>query len=121
MLQVPPRDRMVGRDAELASLTGLLDEAAAGRPAVALVGGDAGVGKTRLVAELASAANGRGFAILSGRCAELGDAVPYLPLADALRDARPGGALLEALAARPVLAQLLPDETSLGADAPGLA
>jgi DNA-binding CsgD family transcriptional regulator len=115
------RDRMVGRDAEFAELVGLLDAAAAGRPAVALVGGDAGVGKTRLVTELAAEAENRGFAVLSGRCAELGDAVPYLPLADALRDARPGGALLEALAARPVLNRLLPDQTGLGADEPGLA
>jgi DNA-binding CsgD family transcriptional regulator len=121
MLPVP-RDRMVGREAELATLAGLLDDAAAGRAVVALVGGDAGVGKTRLVTELAAGAAGRGFAVLSGRCAELGDAVPYLPLADALRDATTSpasaGALLEALAARPVLTQLLPDQA--GGDTPGL-
>ncbi len=106
-------NRLVGRDAELSQLLALLDTAAAGQPVVTLISGDAGVGKTRLVTELAARARDRGFTVLSGRCAELGDAVPYLPLADALRDATnrpsPGGALLDALAARPVLSRLLPD------------
>ena len=42
---------MVGRDAELGRLLTLLDDAEAGRSVVALVSGDAGVGKSRLVAE----------------------------------------------------------------------
>jgi len=108
-----PRERLVGRDGELRRLLGLLDDAAAGRPAHALVSGDAGVGKTRLVAELAARAADRGFMVLSGRCAELGDSVPYLPLADALRDGTTGpsaaGPLIDALATRPVLGRLLPD------------
>ena len=126
MLQVPV-NRLVGREAELSHLLTLLDAAAAGQPVVTLVSGDAGVGKTRLVAELASFARSKGFTVLSGRCAELGDAVPYLPLADALRDATtgpsPGGALLDALAARPVLSRLLPDRSETqpaGGDMPGL-
>jgi len=103
---------MVGRDGELTRLLGLLDDAAAGRPAHALLSGDAGVGKTRLVTELAARASDRGFLVLSGRCAELGDAIPYLPLADALREGAAGPAaeaVAGALAARPVLGQLLPD------------
>ena len=103
---------MVGRDGELTRLLGLLDDAAAGRPAHALLSGDAGVGKTRLVTELALRATDRGFLVLSGRCAELGDAIPYLPLADALREGAAGPAaeaVAGALAARPVLGQLLPD------------
>jgi len=120
-------NRLVGRDAELSQLLKLLDTAAAGQPVVTLISGDAGVGKTRLVTELAARARDRGFTVLSGRCAELGDAVPYLPLADALRDATnrpsPGGALLDALAARPVLSRLLPDRDDsqpAGGDLPGL-
>jgi DNA-binding CsgD family transcriptional regulator/tetratricopeptide (TPR) repeat protein len=120
--------RMVGREAELDRLLTLLGEAAAGRPVVALVSGDAGVGKTRLVTELSVAARHTGYAVLTGRCAELTDTVPYLPLADALRDAAAGalaaGPLLEALASRPVLSQLLPDVDSgrpPGGDMPGLA
>jgi predicted ATPase len=76
---------MVGRASELARLLSLLDSVAAGEAAVALVSGDAGVGKTRLVTELTGRARERGFIVLAGRCAELGDSVPYLPLADALR------------------------------------
>jgi DNA-binding CsgD family transcriptional regulator len=120
--------RLVGREAELARLLALLDDAAAGRPVVALVSGDAGVGKTRLVTELSAVARVSGFAVLTGRCAELADTVPYLPLADALRDATVGasasGPLLDALAARPVLSRLLPDVgpgQPLGGDMPGLA
>jgi DNA-binding CsgD family transcriptional regulator len=107
---------MVGRDGELTRLLGLLDDAAAGRPAHALIGGDAGVGKTRLVSELAARAADRGFLVLSGRCAELGDSIPYLPLADALREGSTGpaaGPLAEALAGRPVLSRLLPDREAV--------
>jgi DNA-binding CsgD family transcriptional regulator len=123
----PVRGRLVGRDGELRRLLDLLDSAATGRPAHALVSGDAGVGKTRLVGELADRAAGRGFTVLSGRCAELGDTIPYLPLADALRSATAADAappaLLEALAARPVLSRLLPDGGAgpAAGDLPGLA
>src|ERR1700729_3385205 len=121
--------RLVGRDGELTRLLGLLDDASNGRPSHALSSGDAGVGKTRLVAELASRASDRGFLVLSGRCAELGDSIPYLPLADALREgtATPGAAtepLAAALAARPVLGRLLPDRDVVaqpGGEVSGLA
>jgi len=88
------------------------------------------VRKTGLAAELAATAGGRGFTVLSGRCAELAGAIPYLPLADALRNAAAGpaaGELTAAVAARPVLTQLLPDRPITPAvtsppsdDAPGL-
>ncbi len=114
MLPQATHGRLVGRATELARLAGLLDRAASGQAVVALVSGDAGVGKTRLVAELTGAAGEREFTVLSGRCAELGDSVPYLPLADALRgailDAPATAALRDALAARPVLGRLLPDQ-----------
>ncbi|MBO0776808.1 MAG: ATP-binding protein, partial [Actinobacteria bacterium] len=71
----PVHGRLVGRDGELRRLLDLLDNAATGRPAHALVSGDAGVGKTRLVSELAARAAARGFTVLSGRCAELGDTI----------------------------------------------
>jgi DNA-binding CsgD family transcriptional regulator len=122
---------LVGRNAELDVLTGLLGAAAAGQSVVALVSGDGGIGKTRLAAELAATARERGFTVLPGRCAELVGAIPYLPLADALRSAAAGpsaGELAEAVAARPVLTQLLPDRPITPAvtsppsdDAPGLA
>jgi DNA-binding NarL/FixJ family response regulator len=103
--------RLVGRTGELARLLSLLDATVAGEAAVALVSGDAGVGKTRLVNELVSRAQDRGFTVLSGRCAELGDSVPYLPLADALRSVSGDAAatVAELVADRPVLGRLLPD------------
>jgi DNA-binding CsgD family transcriptional regulator len=98
---------LVGRAAELARLRALLDDAASGRAVAALIGGDAGVGKSRLVAEVTAIAADQGFTVLSGQCAEIGDSVPYLPFADAIRAAAPE--VEAAVKARPVLARLLPD------------
>ncbi|MEV0159537.1 helix-turn-helix transcriptional regulator [Nonomuraea fuscirosea] len=101
---------LVGRSSELAGLVQVLDSAAEGVAGVALVGGDAGIGKTRLVTELAARAKERGFNVLVGQCAELGDSLPYLPLADALRGAEP--AVRAAATAHPLLGQLLPGAES---------
>ncbi|HLK76313.1 MAG TPA: AAA family ATPase [Streptosporangiaceae bacterium] len=101
--------RMVGRDGELGRLLSLLDDAEAGRSVVALVSGDAGVGKTRLISEVTRLAAGRGYIVLSGQCAELGDSVPYLPLADALRGAAQSTGVRDALSSRPALGRLLPE------------
>ncbi|MFD2355396.1 ATP-binding protein [Nonomuraea ferruginea] len=97
---------LVGRATELSRLVRVLEAAAAGTAGVALVGGDAGIGKTRLTTELVAEARERGFRVLVGQCAELGDTLPYLPLADALRGAEP--AVAAAAAAHPLLGQLLP-------------
>ncbi len=104
---------LVGRDGELARLRTVLDDAAAGRAVAALIGGDAGVGKSRLVTEVTGLAAARGFIVLCGQCAEIGDSVPYLPFADAIRTAPPE--IEAAVKNRPVLARLLPD----GGDGPG--
>src|SRR5512142_2733916 len=111
--------RMVGRDGELRRLLALLDDAEAGQSVVALVSGDAGVGKSRLVNEVTRLAGERGFTVLSGQCAELGDSVPYLPLADALRGATQPRAVhsgaaqstgvQDAMSSRPALSRLLPE------------
>ncbi|WP_460369481.1 ATP-binding protein, partial [Actinocorallia lasiicapitis] len=58
---------LIGRAAELSALTGLLDRAAEGEAGVALVSGDAGVGKTRLTAELTGLARERGWTVLAGQ------------------------------------------------------
>ena len=104
-----PAGRMVGRDDELGRLLTLLDDAQAGRSVAALVSGDAGVGKSRLVSEVTRLAEGRGFTVLSGQCAELGDSVPYLPLADALRGAAQSTGVRDALSSRSALGRLLPE------------
>jgi DNA-binding CsgD family transcriptional regulator/tetratricopeptide (TPR) repeat protein len=98
---------LVGRDAELARLRGLLHDAAAGRAVTGLVSGDAGIGKSRLVGEAVQIAERDGFTVLCGQCAEIGDSVPYLPFADAFRTAPPH--IEKAIKARPVLSRLLPD------------
>ncbi|MBA9004773.1 helix-turn-helix transcriptional regulator [Thermomonospora cellulosilytica] len=124
------QDGLIGRRRELEVLVGALDRAQAGQSAVVLVGGDAGVGKSRLVAELCATARERGGLVLVGQCAELGESMPYLPLADALwtaaRDpnvpAEARAALRAAVEARPVLAGLLPDGPgAAGGDAADLA
>ena len=85
--------RFVGRAAELAALEAALAEAGEGRPAVVLVGGEAGVGKTRLVAELAGRAEAGGVLVATGGCIELtAGTAPYLAFTEALRDlAAPSG------------------------------
>jgi len=58
---------LIGRRAEIHLLDDALDAAAAGRPAMLLVGGEAGVGKTRLLGELRGRAPERGFLVSRGR------------------------------------------------------
>jgi DNA-binding NarL/FixJ family response regulator len=77
---------LVGRRSELARLRALLGRAAGGGTAVALLGGEAGVGKSRLVRELTRTADSLGVRVLSGGCAELGCAgLALAPLVDVLR------------------------------------
>jgi hypothetical protein len=76
----------IGRRQEIASVTALMGRAQAGEPAFVLIGGEAGIGKTRLISELAAVASGAGFAVLTGQCVELGaEGLPLAPLVDALR------------------------------------
>lgn len=92
----------VGRAGELSVLTGALSRAAgegaahpAGEPQAVLIGGEAGVGKTRLVEELWEQACRRGAAFAVGGCVEIGvDGLPFAPFSAALRTLR----------------QLMPDE-----------
>lgn len=61
---------MIGRDAELAALTGALDDVAGGRSSFAALTGEPGIGKSRLAAELLVQARRRGFRVLVGRCSQ---------------------------------------------------
>ena len=75
---------MWGGVAERAQLEDLWGQAQDGSLRLALISGEAGVGKTRLATHLALAAHGQGATVLYGRCDEdLG--VPYQPWAQALR------------------------------------
>lgn len=74
----------VGRERELADLITALDAATSGAGGVHLVSGEAGIGKTRLVNELAAVVAARGARVLVGRCYE-GDGAPaYAPWMGAL-------------------------------------
>lgn len=104
----------VGRTAELEVLSNGLARAAAGSPAFAFIGGESGVGKTRLLREFESRAAASGARVLLGQCLELGGAqIPYAPLLAALRPLARGLADDEAealpVAARNALADVLPE------------
>jgi AAA ATPase domain len=76
----------VGRIEELQTLDAAQKRAADADPAVVLVGGEAGIGKTRLVAELIGRHVGEGTRVLAGGCVPVGDgALPYAPIVEALR------------------------------------
>jgi predicted ATPase/DNA-binding CsgD family transcriptional regulator len=89
---------LVGRATELATLDEASRAAADDSPAVVIIAGEAGIGKSRLIAEAANRANSDGWQVLSGGCLDLAEgSVPYLPLVDALHDL-PTGALPPLLA-----------------------
>jgi len=105
---------LIGRRPELATLAALLGRAQDRESAFAVVGGEAGVGKTRLIRELSAQAAEAGFLVLTGQCVELGaEGLPLAPLVDALRTlarSLPPAALAEVLgSAGPGLARLLPE------------
>ncbi|MEU1118113.1 MULTISPECIES: AAA family ATPase [unclassified Streptomyces] len=120
----------VGRAAELGVLnealaraTGTPRESAGGpgpgEPQALLLGGEAGVGKTRLVEEFTAAAERQGAVVALGGCVEIGaDGLPFAPFATALRALRrrlPDELAAAAEGQQEELARLLPE---LAAPAP---
>lgn len=73
----------VGRSPELAALRQLLNRASQGAGEAAIVQGEAGIGKTRLLAEIAAAATEEGFQVLSGATDELSQDRPLAALIEA--------------------------------------
>lgn len=86
---MPDRARtpdFVGRSVELATVERAVADARAGVPSILLVGGDAGIGKSTLLAEGARRAS---VDSVMGRCVHVGgDVIPLAPLADLLRQVR---------------------------------
>ncbi len=80
---------LVGRDRELAKLTGLLAEVAAGRGASVLIEGEPGVGKSTLVRAALASKVPAGLQVFWGSGDELGQALPLLPMLEALRIREP--------------------------------
>ena len=110
---------LVGRDGELARLRQRLSAAWRGEGQVVLVAGEAGVGKSRLIAELAAAATTRGTRMLVGHAYETEQILPFRPWVDALRTGHALSAMRELAASSPrraELARLFPGLA--GAEAP---
>lgn len=72
-------------------LRGALDAAVAGSGSMVFLVGEAGIGKSRLAAEVAAEAGRRGLPVLRGRAVPTSTPVPYRPLAEALCSAVRGG------------------------------
>lgn len=98
----------VGRRDEMARLLEIWSRVARGRGACAFVGGEAGIGKSRLVLELAHAVEDRGGRVIVGATSSP-EAVPYESVVDALRSALPLVATLKPAMALACVAALLPE------------
>ncbi|MGW2477037.1 ATP-binding protein [Streptomyces sp. NPDC001665] len=80
----PPYDSdIVGRGAELELLDTVIDRLALGTPSFVDITGEAGIGKTRLLAEFCLRARRRGVTVLRGRAAEYEQQLPFHPFTDA--------------------------------------
>ena len=111
--------RFVDRRRELAAIEAALARTRGGCGSVVFVGGEAGIGKSRLISELAGGAEREGMTVVVGECLPLGDGeLPYAPVVGALRSlvAQREGSELEAVlgSVREELAVLLPDLASEG-------
>ena len=76
---------LIDRMKELAILDALIDQAKSGRGKVVLLCGEAGVGKSRLVAEVKNHVASHDFLLLQGSCFPTDHSIPYAPLLDLLR------------------------------------
>jgi class 3 adenylate cyclase/tetratricopeptide (TPR) repeat protein len=116
------KTEFVGRDAERADLRRLVDGAVGGRGALVMIGGEPGVGKTRITEELAEEAAGHRMMTMVGHCAETEAAPPYAPVVE-LFDATFRGVskktLREALGdAAPEIARIMPELRRVFPDLP---
>ena len=84
-----PAGSLVGRDSEMALLTGLIREAARGRGSSVLIEGEPGIGKSALVRAAVAAAREARCEVFWGAGDELGQALPLLPFLDGLRVREP--------------------------------
>ena len=101
---------VVGRDAELAAISALLNAVGSGSGGALMLDADAGLGKSRLVAEAVVRARAAGIQIAAGR-ASASAAVPYRVLSEALvamtgRQGPPDDRRIDPY--RPVLGRLAP-------------
>jgi DNA-binding CsgD family transcriptional regulator len=108
-----PRARLVGRARELGELRAALDDVRTGANRTIVIAGEAGIGKTRLLDELTSHADG--FTVVTGQCADSGSGpVPYAALAGLLHG------IVQAVGPEAALAAAGPAAGALSAVAPQL-
>ncbi len=84
-----PAGALIGRESEMALLTGLIKEVAKGRGSSALIEGEPGIGKSALVRAAVAEAPDAGCQVFWGAGDELGQALPLLPFLDGLRVREP--------------------------------
>jgi DNA-binding CsgD family transcriptional regulator/tetratricopeptide (TPR) repeat protein len=115
---------LIGRSGDLAALHILIDQAKRGMGQVALVSGEAGIGKSRLIGEGKTYALAQGFRLLQGNCFPGDTSCPYAPLLDLLRTHFAGQSETEiATELGPFVrefAQLIPDLVHVRHDSPPL-
>ncbi|HTC82015.1 MAG TPA: BTAD domain-containing putative transcriptional regulator, partial [Acidimicrobiia bacterium] len=110
----PERTPFVGRVAELAVLSTALERARAGSGGMMLIGGEPGIGKTRLAEEAAAEAVAAGMGVLVGHSYEIAGAAPYVAVVEILEAALAAAPSAEAFVAdvlgdaAPEVARLLP-------------
>jgi predicted ATPase len=113
---------VIGRTAELTALHAALDRAKSGKGQVALFSGEAGIGKSRLVAEAKTDATAQGFLLLQGQCFPTDRSCSYAPLLDLLRShfatSSPEQVATEMGSLASALSSLLPDLLPLPSELP---
>jgi class 3 adenylate cyclase/tetratricopeptide (TPR) repeat protein len=86
-LRFAERTPFVGRQRERLELGRLVEQIKAGTGALVMIGGEPGVGKTRLSEEVASRCVREGFQTFVGHCYEMAGAQPYIPIVEAFEQA----------------------------------
>jgi len=117
MHPLTPAGALIGRDREMALLTGLMRGVVRGRGGSVLIEGEPGIGKSALVQAVVAEAPEAGCEVFEGAGDELGQALPLLPFLDALRVREPS-----ANPRRRTIVQLLRGEASAdrGTDVPAV-
>ena len=87
VLSARERTPFVGRAQERTRLLQAVERTRSGNGTLMLIGGEAGVGKSRLVEEAAAEARRLGLMVLTGRCVDQQGAPPYLPTIEHLEEA----------------------------------
>jgi serine/threonine protein kinase/DNA-binding beta-propeller fold protein YncE/class 3 adenylate cyclase len=118
-----PSRSIVARDEEVRAIMAAIEAAVDGTGQLILLGGEPGVGKTRLAQEATLIAHKRGFCIAAGRCYEAEQSVPFFPFREALGmaySAAPASAHFQVPRRWPQLAHLLPEWMALPVPADSL-